>query len=85
MPDASSYIKNYTVPASLIDAIFAAAEKKKVTPKDEEERKKTVEQLEVSLKELIAYDIWERNEYFRLVNRRNDILKRALEYLETGK
>ena len=80
-----SYIKNYTVPASLIDAIFAAAEKKKVTPKDEEERKKTVEQLEVSLKELIAYDIWERNEYFRLVNRRNDILKRALEYLETGK
>lgn len=80
-----SYIKNYTVPASLIDAIFAAAEKKKVTPKDEEEREKTVEQLEVSLKELIAYDIWERNEYFRLVNRRNDILKRALEYLETGK
>ncbi|MGM9695029.1 MAG: S41 family peptidase [Alloprevotella sp.] len=80
-----SYIKDYSVPAELIDAIFAAAEKKKVTPKDDEERKKTIEQLEISLKELIAYDIWDRNEYFRLVNRRNDILKRALEYLETGK
>ena len=83
IPFIARYKKEET--GNMSDITLRELEEEKAKFEKLEERKKTVEPLEVSLKELIAYDIWERNEYFRLVNRRNDILKRALEYLETGK
>lgn len=36
------------------------------------------------LKALIAYNIWDRNEYFRIINTRSDIVKRAIEELTSG-
>lgn len=75
------FIEHFEVPAALTDSVIAAAKRKKVVPKDSAELAATLPDLRFSLKTLIAYDVWDRNEYFRLVNTRNDIVKRALEVL----
>ena len=70
------------MPQSLIDDIVAQAAEKDVKPKDDEELQATVPDLKFTLKALVAYDIWDRNEYFRIINEKSDIVKRALEILE---
>ena len=77
--------KNFEVPAELIARVEAEAAKKKVTPKDEAERKATMDDLKFVLKCLIAYDVWDRNEYYTLVNRRNDVVKEALRQLTVNR
>lgn len=78
------YMNSFTVPAELTDSILAEGRRKKVAPKDEAELKSTLEDLRFILKATIAYDLWDRNEYFRLINERSDIYKRALQYLKEG-
>lgn len=79
------YATEFEVPTSLIDSIFADGKRKKVEPKDEKEYNATVEELKFALKSSIAYDLWDRNEYFRLINERSDIFLRAVEFLKEGK
>ncbi len=80
-----SYVKDFEVPASLTDSIFAEGERKKVKPKDDKERAATLADLQFTLKSTIAYDLWDRNEYYRLINERSDMVKRALQFLKEGK
>lgn len=77
--------RQFEVPDALVNQVMDEAAKKKVTPKDEAERKATVPDVKFVLKALIAYDAWDRNEYYRLVNRRNDVVKAALRLLETDR
>lgn len=75
------FAANYVVPQELIDQIIAEAAEKDVKPKDDEELQATIPDLNFILKALVAYDIWDRNEYFRIINERSDTVKRALEFL----
>jgi carboxyl-terminal processing protease len=70
------------VPQSLIDAIVQEGEKKNVKPKDNDELGRTIPYLRVQLKALIARDLWDMNEYFRIFNESSDIVKRALLLLQ---
>ena len=79
------FAAHFEVPQSLVDSIVAEGKRKKVEPKDDKEYQSAITDLRFTLKTTIAYDLWDRNEYFRLVNERNDIVKRALQYLNTGK
>lgn len=79
------YEKNFVVPTSLTDSIMAEGKRKKVEPKDDKELQSALSDLRFTLKATIAYDLWDRNEYFKLVNKRSDIVKRALEFLKEGK
>lgn len=79
------YEKDFIVPKSLTDSIVAEGKRKKVEPKDDKELQSALEDLRFTLKATIAYDLWDRNEYFKLVNKRSDIVKRALQYLKEGK
>ena len=82
--DIKAFIKNYEVPAELTDTIVAVAGRKGVKPKDDAELQKTLKDLRFTLKWLIIYDIWDRNEYFQFINSRSDIVKKALEILGTS-
>ena len=64
---------------------MAEGKRKKVEPKDDKELQATLDDLRFTLKSTIAYDLWDRTEYFRLVNKRSDIVKRALQFLKEGK
>ena len=76
------FLSSYEVPQSVIDQIIAEAEEKDVRPKDDEELQATLPDIRFILKALIAYDIWDRNEYFRIINDRSDTVKAALRHLE---
>lgn len=73
---------NYQIPDSYINSIFDEGKKKKIEPKNEDERDKTLQYLRPQLKSLIARDLWDLTEYFRVWNENSDIIKKALEVLE---
>ena len=79
------YDSKFEVPSLLTDSIMAEGKRKKIEPKDDKELQSTLEDLRFTLKATIAYDIWDRNEYFKLVNKRSDMVKRALQFLKEGK
>lgn len=73
------YLANYKVPQAMIDSIFAEAERLKLKPCTKEERDKTLPMLTLQLKALIARDIWDMNEYYRIMNESNRIVAKAVE------
>lgn len=75
---------NYQIPQEYIDDILAEGKKQKVKPKDDDELKRTLEYLKPQLKALIARDLWDMTEYFCIWNEESDIVKKALEVLESG-
>ena len=73
----------YQVPESYIKTIFEEGKKKKIEPKDEAEKEKTLAYLRLQLKSLVARDLWDLTEYFHVWNESSDIITKALEVLET--
>ena len=73
----------YQVPESYIKTILEEGKKKKIEPKDEQEKEKTLAYLRPQLKSLVARDLWDLTEYFHVWNESSDIIKKALEVLET--
>ena len=73
---------SFKAPQKLIDTILKEAEEQKIEPKDEEERIKTLALLNLQIKALIARDLFDINEYFRIINENSDIVKAALQQLQ---
>ncbi len=78
-PVFADFVSNYQVPQAMTDSIFAEAERMKLKPFSKEECDKTLPMLRLQLKALIARDIWDMNEYFRIMNEANLIVRRAVE------
>ena len=76
--------EKYQVPESYINSIFEDGKKNKIEPKDEKEKEKTLAYLRPQLKSLVARDLWDLTEYFRIWNENSDIIQKALEVLETS-
>lgn len=77
-PDFATFLARYDVPQSLLDDIRKTAEKDKVKPKDEAEWKKSLPQLRLQLKALVARDLWDMSQYFQVVNEANPIVQKAI-------
>ena len=77
-PDFVTFLARYEVPQSLLDDIRKTAEKDKVKPKDEAEWKKSLPQLRLQLKALVARDLWDMSQYFQVVNEANPIVQKAI-------
>ena len=66
------------MPTALTDDILKKAKEKGFEAKDEAELNETLADLRFMLKALIAYNAWDRSEYFKIINTRSDIVKRRL-------
>lgn len=77
-PDFATFLARYEVPQSLLDDIRKTAEKDKIKPKDEAEWKKSLPQLRLQLKALVARDLWDMSQYFQVVNEANPIVQKAI-------
>jgi len=73
-----TFNKNYVVPQSLLDTIIAEGKKEKVEPKDKAELTATMPYIKVQLKALVARDLWDMNEYYRVWNVQSDIVNKAI-------
>ena len=81
-PDFATFQKDYEIPQSFIDDIMSAAEKEGIKPANQEEIDKTLPQLKLQLKALIARDIWDMANYFQIINESNETVKKAIEILQ---
>ena len=68
------------MPQSLIDGIYAEADKQKIE-RPKEEREATDERLRQTLKALIARDLWDMNEYFAIIYEDDPIVTTAVKKL----
>ena len=84
-PVFDDFVRDYQVPQAMTDSIFAEAERMKLKPFSKEECDKCLPMLRLQLKALIARDIWDMNEYFRIMNSANHIVCRAVEMAEKKK
>ena len=57
--------------------MLAEGEKVGVKPKDEEELQKTLPELKLQMKALIARDIWDMSEYFAVMYEENPFVKKV--------
>ena len=73
-----TFNKNYVVPQSLLDTIIAEGKKEKVEPKDKAELTATMPYIKVQLKALVARDLWDMNEYYRVWNEQSDIVNKVI-------
>ena len=67
-----------------IDEVLAEGEKQNVKPKDDEELQRTLPQLKLQLKALIARDLWDMSQYFSVMNEQNKIVEKALEVIQNS-
>ena len=81
-PSFEKFKAEYQVPQELIDEIFAEGEKQNIRPKDDEERQKTIENIRLIVKGLVARDLWDMSEYFSIIYENDDVVKKAVELLQ---
>ena len=62
--------------------MLVEAEKKGITPQDQEEKLRTLPHIQQQLKALIARDIWDSSEYFEIMYSTHKGVQKAVELLE---
>ncbi len=81
-PDFDTFKNKFVVPEEIIDGIFAAGEKDKITPKDDEEKTKTRALITKITKALVARDIWDTSQYFQIINDDDATIAKALQVIK---
>lgn len=82
--DFKSFSKSFAVPQVLIDTIMSKARQAKIKY-TEDEYKKTVPTISLQIKALIARDLWDMNEYYKIMNAINPTIQKAVQILEEKK
>lgn len=72
---------DFNVPDELLQEVYSEGEKEKVKLKDEEERRNSEPLIKVQLKALIARDLWDMSEYYKIMNGVNHVVTKAVELL----
>ena len=81
-PKFADFRDRFEVPQTLTDAILKEAEKQNIKAKDDDELQKTMPQLRLQLKALIARDLWDMSEYYAIINEQSDIVNKALQVIQ---
>ena len=71
----------FIVPDELLQTVYSEGEKEKVKLKDEDERRSSEHMIKAQLKALIARDIWDMSEYYKIMNEESHVVKKAVELL----
>ena len=74
----------FEVPQDMMEQLFAETKKAKIDYK-EEDLPTTLPQVKLTLKGLLARDLWEMSEYYQIVNPETDIYQAGLKVFDIGK
>lgn len=77
-----AFKQSFEVPQSLVDDILKEAAKQKIKPRDDQELQRTLPQLRLQLKALVARDLWNMSEYYAIINESNPVVMKAVELME---
>ena len=78
-PTFETFRDGFDIPQPLINEIIKEAEKQNIKPKDDAELQETLPYLKAQLKALIARDLFDMSEYFRIINETSGIVRKAVE------
>ena len=82
-PTFEKFLENFQVTDAMVNEIVAKGEKAGI-PKDEKLLPPVVPSIKLTVKALMARDMWEMSEMYRVFNEDNKILQAALEALQDG-
>ena len=74
--------KKFDVSNDIMETLKAAGEKEKIEF-NEEQYKKAEPIIKLQIKALVARDLWDMNEYYRVIDAENESLQKAVEILQT--
>lgn len=77
----ANFKETFEIPDKTIEELLKAAEKEGIKPKNDAERDKTITQVKLLLKALVARDLWDQSEYFEIINQRDPIIQKAVELI----
>jgi len=69
----------FEIPQDVVDGILQKATEADIKPTDDDELQQTLPYLRTQLKALVARDLWDMTEYFRIMNETNNIVMKAVE------
>ena len=69
----------FEIPQDVVDGILQKATEADIKPTDDDELQQTLPYLRTQLKALVARDLWDMTEYFRIMNETNNIVMKAIE------
>ncbi len=78
----SNFMQNYEIPDEIVEKVLVEGEKMEITPANDEEKEKTVTQLKLTLKALVARDLWDMSEYFAVIYENDPLVLKAVELLQ---
>lgn len=81
-PSFERFETGFETPTDLTELLIAEGEKVGVKPTDDAELERALPYLRTLLKALIARDLWDMTEYYRVINTRNPIVQKAVELLQ---
>ena len=83
-PTFDRFKAEYQVPDELINDILSEGEKQNIRPKDDDERQKTIRNIQFIIKGLVARDLWDMSEYFAIIYADDEVVKKAVELLQNS-
>ncbi len=72
---------NYEIPDEVVEKLLDDGDKMDIRPADDGEREQTIAQLRLTLKALVARDLWDMSEYFAVIYERDPLVLKAVELL----
>ncbi len=81
-PTFEEFNKKFKIDEEILSRLRQYAERDSVKPKDKEEYEKSLPQITLQMKALLARDLWNMNEYFQIINQEDDIVKKAIELIK---
>ena len=82
-PTFDDFKQRFEIPQHVVDGILSEGEQHNIKPKDDAELAQTLSYMRLQLKALVARDLWDMDEYFAIFNESSDMVKRALELIES--
>ncbi len=79
--DFDAFREQYQMPDDVLETVLSDAGEKGLKPKDEAEREDTKKQLALTLKALLARDLWDMSEYFAIMYAEDPVVQKAVEML----
>ena len=83
-PTFEKFKAEFKVPKDVIDGILSEGEKQEIKPKDEAEKTRTIENIQLIMKGLIARDLWDMSEYYAIIYEEDEVVKKAVELLTSN-
>ena len=79
----ADFEKDFVIPQSLSEQLLAYGKEAGVKY-NEEEYKKSLPVINLQLKALIARDIWDMSEYYKIIHQNDPVVQKALQLLENS-